>query len=216
MRTEVKQLDNRTIHLTMHDVSVAVANSIRRAAIAMVPTMAIDAVFFYENSSVMNDQVLAHRLGLIPLTTNLEDYVPNDECDCQSDYGCPKCSVTMTLDVASVDDVKVVTSGDLVSQDSSVVPVTADIPIVKLAPGEKITTEMRALIGRGAWHAKWQPVSRAVAKEVNGGSSVLVLESLGQLPPKELVLRSLSVLSAKLGELEGKLAIIQKRDEDDG
>jgi DNA-directed RNA polymerase subunit D len=136
--------------------------------------------------------------------------VPHDECDCESEYGCPKCSVTLTLDVAAEDEEVTVTSGDLKSEDSSVVPVTPDIPITKLASGEKLTTEMRALIGRGSWHAKWQPVSRAVAKQNDDDSSALIIESLGQLPPREIVLRALAILSGKMGDMEEALAELEE------
>ncbi|RLG59784.1 DNA-directed RNA polymerase subunit D [Candidatus Geothermarchaeota archaeon] len=256
MRVEVLERDNNRLSLILWDVPVIIANSIRRAMISEVPTLAIEHVFIYKNSSVMDDEILAHRLGLIPLKTDLQKYVPNDECECKSEMGCPKCSVTMYLEAKAGEEVKVVYSGDIKSEDEGVVPVSEDIPIVKLAPGQEISIEMRAIMGRGKEHAKWQPVSVAVVRgipvfmvdemtcdlcgkcidacpkkllEVRNGkimikdlyacttceacakscpkgaikvdidesSSILSLESNGQLRPEEIVLKAIEILMKK-------------------
>ena len=57
-------------------------------------------------------------------------------------------------------------SGDLVSDDEDVQPVYKNIPIVVLGPGQKISFEARARLGRGREHAKWSPVSAATHKYV--------------------------------------------------
>ncbi|KAI1383508.1 DNA-directed RNA polymerase [Hypoxylon trugodes] len=49
-------------------IDASIANAFRRISIAEIPTLAIDLVFIHNNTSVIQDEVLAHRLGLIPFT----------------------------------------------------------------------------------------------------------------------------------------------------
>ena len=67
---ELKE-DSMTFLLTKTDISVA--NALRRIMIAEVPTMAIDLVEFENNTSPLIDEFIAHRLGLIPLTSSHQD-----------------------------------------------------------------------------------------------------------------------------------------------
>lgn len=129
--------------------------------IAEVPTMAIDDVIIVENTSSMYDEVLAHRLGLIPLVTDLDSYVMPEACTCHSELGCGKCRVTLTMDVEAKDDILPVYSSDLKPDPSnpSIRPVSDRILITKLAPGQRIRLEAYAGLGIGQKHAKWQPVS---------------------------------------------------------
>lgn len=51
----------------MIGVDAAIANAFRRILIAEIPSLAIEFVYIHNNTSVIQDEVLAHRLGLIPL-----------------------------------------------------------------------------------------------------------------------------------------------------
>ena len=112
-------------------------NALRRLSISEVPTLAIDDVIILENSSVMHDEAIAHRLGLIPLRTDLDRFVMPHDCDCKSTLGCSKCRVLLVLDSEANEKTKVVTSGELLSEDELVKPVSRDIPIIILAPSQK-------------------------------------------------------------------------------
>jgi DNA-directed RNA polymerase subunit D len=153
-----------TLRFFLGGVDVAVANALRRIMIAEVPTMAIDDVVVIENSSTMRDEMVAHRLGLIPLRTDLDSYVLPEDCDCQSEMGCNKCSVTLTLVAEAVDATRTVYSKELKSLDPDIVPASMDIPILKLARGQRVRIETYARLGRGRDHAKWQPVSACAYK----------------------------------------------------
>lgn len=147
------QLDQRVAHFTLNDATPAFANSLRRAMISEVPTLAIENVRIYDNTSVLFDEMLAHRLGLIPLRTNLTTHVPMSECACQG-MGCPVCTATYTL---SVEGPRMVYSRDLVPADPESVPADENVPIVKLNEDQKIVLEARAVVNVGKEHAKWQP-----------------------------------------------------------
>ncbi|MEM0050021.1 MAG: DNA-directed RNA polymerase subunit D [Candidatus Bathyarchaeia archaeon] len=159
MRVLMLRKDELTASFIIEGISAAMANTFRRIILAEVPTMAIDDVIIYENSSVLHDEILALRLGLIPIKTDLKFYNPPEKCDCKSDLGCPKCRVIFTLDVEAKKGVRTIYSGDLIPEDPKIVPVSDKIPIVKLATGQRIRLEAYAKIGRGKDHAKWQPVS---------------------------------------------------------
>ena len=174
-------------------------NSLRRLAISEVPTLSIDDVVMLENSSVMHDEAVAHRLGLIPLRTDPGRFVMPHECDCKSTLGCSKCRVLLVLDSEATDKTKVVTSGELVSEDELVKPVSKEIPIIVLAPNQKLKFEAYARLGTGKDHAKWQPTSAAVVKDGKDENEIiLVLESNGALTAEEILVASVEKLASKV------------------
>jgi DNA-directed RNA polymerase subunit D len=121
--------------------------------IGEVPTLAIEDVRIYDNTSAFFDEMLAHRLGLIPIKTDLSTYSTQENCTCGG-AGCPGCTVTFTL---SVEGPKTVQSSDLIPQDPKATPVYDNIPIVKLIKGQKLVVEAKAILNTGREHAKWQP-----------------------------------------------------------
>jgi DNA-directed RNA polymerase subunit D len=159
VQSKILETRGNTLRFFLGGVDVAVANALRRIMLAEVPSMVIDNVVVIENSSPMRDEMVAHRLGLIPLKTDLDSYVLPEDCDCQSEMGCNKCSVTLTLVAEAVDATRTVYSKELKSLDPDVVPASMDIPILKLARGQRVRMETYARLGKGRDHAKWQPVS---------------------------------------------------------
>ncbi len=166
MDVEILEHSERHIKLLVKDTLLAFVNAIRRICIAEVPSMAIDYVYFIENNSPLYDEIIAHRLGLIPLTSDkaLDKYGSPEECRDNEER--EDCYARLYLEVEAGNTTKVVYSGDMVSDDEDVKPVYDKIPIVVLGPGQKISFEARARLGRGKEHAKWSPVSVAVHKYV--------------------------------------------------
>ncbi len=158
MKIEVLQKDETNFRIVVKDADVPLMNALRRAALAEVPNMAIDEVVMIENSSILQDEMIAHRLGLVPLKTDLDSYNLPDQCDCKSEFGCAQCRVTLTLNAESEEGTRAIYSGELISENPAIVPVSEKIPIAKLAKGQKIKLEAYARLGRGKVHAKWQPV----------------------------------------------------------
>ena len=153
MQLEIRKLDGDEMEFVLSGSNPAFANSIRRAAMREVPVMAVDEVEFKSNDSAMYDEVIAHRLALVPLRTPLKGYNLPEECSCREGR-CPKCSVEFTL---KKEGPAVVTTGDLKSSDEEVRPVSDSIPIVKLGRGQKLELTAIARLGVGKEHAKWQP-----------------------------------------------------------
>ncbi|MEM2972163.1 MAG: DNA-directed RNA polymerase subunit D [Candidatus Bathyarchaeia archaeon] len=164
MKVEVLEKDERNVRLLVQGVDTSFMNALRRLIIAEVPVMAIDEVVMLENSSILQDEIIAHRLGLIPLKTNLDGYNLPEECPCKSEFGCNLCRVTLTLDVEAKEGTRTVYSGELKSENPAIVPVSDKIPIIKLAKGQKLRLEAYARLGKGKNHAKWQPVSMCAYK----------------------------------------------------
>jgi DNA-directed RNA polymerase subunit D len=131
--------DDRETRFVARGVTPALANGIRRAILADVPTLSIDSVRFVENSSVMFDEVVALRLGLVPLTTP-DDYEEGEE-------------VTLSIDVEGPGTAY---SGDLVTSDPQVEPADENVPIIELKKGQRLELEADAVLGRGRDHAKHQ------------------------------------------------------------
>jgi len=130
---------DRTVRFLVRGVTPAFANGVRRSILADVPTLSIDSVRVIENSSVMFDEQIALRLGLVPLSTP-DDY-RSDE------------AVTLAIDVEGP---ATAYSGDLVSSDDQVQPADENVPIIDLKEGQRLELEADARLGVGKDHAKHQ------------------------------------------------------------
>ena len=199
---KILESSDSRIKVSIKGVDRVYANALRRFAISEVPCMAIDDVVIQQNSSVLYDEILAHRLGLIPLSTDLKGYVLPQDCSCKTDLGCSKCRVLLVLNAVATDEVKTIYSGDLRSEDDSVKPYVDNIPIVKLAPDHEIKLEAFAKLGKGRDHAKWQPVSVSTLTDTDDPSTFnLTLESTGSLPASEILSEATNILNTKLNEI---------------
>jgi DNA-directed RNA polymerase subunit D len=85
MDIETKKQDNQELVFIISGVDVPLVNAIRRISMVEVPTLAIDRVEFLKNDARIFDEALAHRLGQVPLITDLEVVKTREECDCD-DY----------------------------------------------------------------------------------------------------------------------------------
>jgi DNA-directed RNA polymerase subunit D len=131
---------DRRARFVARGLTPAFANGVRRAMIADVPTFSIDDVRFVENSSVMFDEMIGLRLGLVPLTTPLDDFEIGDV-------------VTLALDV---DGPATAYSGDLETSDALVTPADTNVPIIELKEGQRLELEADAVLETGKSHAKQQ------------------------------------------------------------
>ncbi|MGC9148495.1 MAG: DNA-directed RNA polymerase subunit D [Sulfolobales archaeon] len=187
INVKILKLTDTYIELLFSNIPLPILNAIRRIIQLEVPTLAIDEVIFYENSSPLYDEVISHRLGLIPLRSEeaIRRYRPPEECaKCMETYyaeipeeeaarpktsECENCFTYIRGSVENPDtssELKTFYSGELLSDDPYVQPVYKEIPIVILGPGQKISFDAKARLGRGIEHVKWSPVSVAGVRYV--------------------------------------------------
>jgi len=152
LKIEMVKKDSNSIVFILDDVDVSIANALRRTIISEVPTLAIEEVSFKKNSSSFFDEILSHRLGMVPIKTDLEIFNFKEDCGCKG-KGCPSCSLTLSLSKVGPG---IVYSDDLISEDAKLMP-KKGIPILKLGKGQEIQLEANAVLGKGVTHAKWQP-----------------------------------------------------------
>ena len=188
---EVVSRDKRRIMIKIKDVPVQYANALRRICLNGIPVYAVDTVDVVTNTSVMADEAIAHRLGLVPLRTDPADEVVD--------------KVMLTLD-ATADRTRTVLSGELASDDSYVKPISSGIPIVELAPGQSVKLEAYAKLGKGVDHAKWNSANVSVLTESDApGERMLTVESTGAIVPEQIVMAAVSELSRRLDEFKGTI-----------
>ncbi|MFH1506118.1 MAG: DNA-directed RNA polymerase subunit D [archaeon] len=141
------------LSFTFKGEDISYANVLRRLMLTEVPVMAIEDVELKKNSSALYDEMISHRLGLIPLKTDLKSYNLPLECKCKG-AGCAQCTLKLTLKVTGP---KMVYASDLRSKDPKVKPVFPKTPIVKLLQGQELQLVATAVLGQGKDHMKFSP-----------------------------------------------------------
>ena len=208
---EVISKDNDKIAVKIKGIPIQYANALRRVCLNGVPVFAIDTVDIIENSSVLPDEGLAHRLGLIPITTDLSRFNEPSKCECQSETGCSNCKVMLVLDSGDSDVTRSVLTNELSSEDDAIKPVSDKIPIVHLAPGQRIKIECYARLGRGTEHAKWNSANISTIIDTDkDDEKILTVESTGALNPEQIILAGVDEVSNKLGQFKETIDQIQE------
>jgi DNA-directed RNA polymerase II subunit RPB3 len=159
-----------------------------------VPTMAIDVVEVIDNTSVLADEFICHRLGLIPLNSkNVDDVLYSRDCECE-DY-CEQCSVILTLNARCTgDEVMKVYARDLIvsegrPNDEVGTPVITDPEglgsvIAKLRKNQSVHMKCIAKKGIAKEHAKWAP-SAAIGFEYDPSNKLRHLDYWYEEDPKK-------------------------------
>ena len=193
MSLNVISQNEQKISIKLKGIPLQYANALRRICLNGVPIYAIDTVDILVNSSVLADEGIAHRLGLIPLKTELSAVQQNNESD----------KIMFTLDSGETSESRTILSGELKSQDDIVKPIADNIPIVTLAPGQRLNIEAYARLGRGTEHAKWNSANVSTLTESeNDDERILTVETTGALEPQHIVLSSVEELSKRLDEFK--------------
>lgn len=239
------------VDFVLGNVDLAVANSLRRTMLAEIPTLAIDLVEIDVNTSVLADEFLAHRLGLIPLVSEgIQSLKYSRDCTC--DNYCPRCSVTYELRAkCDTDSTMTVYARDLLKYNNGLtlgeVVFKNELdkgPIIcKLRKHQELLITCIAKKGIAKEHAKWSPCA-AVGFEYDPWNKLkhtdywyevdaneewpkskncdweeqpdpeekfdykakpndfyFDVETVGNLPPNEVVLQGIATLQTKLASI---------------
>jgi DNA-directed RNA polymerase subunit D len=168
---KIKVLDSNptSMSILLEDTSPSMANALRRTLLVNVPKMAIEDVEFhlgpirgeegreYESITPLFDENIAHRLGLMPIPTDLKQFVRREECKTCNGEGCPSCTIIYSLNkqgpcTVYSRDLEPVGGMEYRIKDEN-------IPIVKLGDGQALLVYATAVLGTGKEHAKWQSVN---------------------------------------------------------
>ena len=191
--------DDKKISVKIKGVSSHYANALRRICLNGIPVFAIDTVDVIENSSVLPDEGIAHTLGLIPLKTELRG---SDELNSR---------VMLVLDSEATENTKVVTSAELESKDQVVKPISNQIPIIHLAPGQRVKLEAYARLGRGTEHSKWNSANVSILTNTDKTDEyVLTVETAGSLEPRQIIIAGIEELSKRLEEFKESLVNLKE------
>src|SRR3989344_2009016 len=155
-KMEIKLLskDKAKVRVHVKGTTAAEMNTYRRTILDKLPAMAIDTVEFLENSSALYDEMLAHRLGLVVLKTDVESYFIRENCKCKG-VGCARCTLDLTLDVEGP---CMVYAEQLKSKDPAVIPVHGKTLLVKLLANQKVKLIAHAILSSGNENIKFADV----------------------------------------------------------
>ena len=211
MSLEIINENEQKVSVKIKGVPIQYANALRRICLNGVPIYAVESIDVLENSSVLADEGIAHRVGLIPLKTDLSRFNEPSNCDCQSESGCSNCKILLVLDSGESDETRSVLSSELSSEDETVKPVSEKIPIVQLAPGQKIKVECYARLGRGTEHAKWNASNVAMLTDTDkDNEKILTIESTGALNPEQIVLEGVEEVAKRVVEFKDMITKIEE------
>jgi len=149
---KIKKTENKLV-FEISGINPSLANTLRRLMMVEVPTLAIQTVTFLKNTSALYDEIIAHRMGLIPIKTDLKSYNFKEECKCKG-KGCALCELKIKL---KTDGPCYVDSSELKSKDPKCTPAYEEIPITYLNKDHKLELEATAILGKGKTHIKFSP-----------------------------------------------------------
>ena len=169
---------------TIEDTNTYYANSLRRTMISDVPTLAIDTVNVFDNTSILTDEILVHRLGLIVLNSSIIDIG----------------DITMELDAACDEEEMYVTASMLKCNNSKIYAVNPGTIILKLYKGQKINLKCVIKKGIGRDHAKWMPVAAIgynISQKGDGLKIILSIEPVGSLSGETILSQAKDIMKTR-------------------
>ncbi|KAG2745784.1 hypothetical protein P692DRAFT_20849892 [Suillus brevipes Sb2] len=180
---KIQRLSSRSIEFDLVGVDASIANAYRRILLAEVPTICVERVYIWDNTSVVVDEVLAQRIGLVPLNV---DPTLMDMKQTQNDQATDRNTLVFRLQVAcerrknapkdTTDPSKLYINHEVLSShfnwvpqgeqeivmaDNPPAPTNPNIVLTKLRPGQGVDMELHAVKGVGKDHAKFCPVATA-------------------------------------------------------
>ncbi|KAG1696487.1 DNA-directed RNA polymerases I and III subunit RPAC1 [Nymphon striatum] len=178
-KVNVITLTDSEMEFDMIGIDAAIANAFRRIMMSEVPTMAIDKIFMYNNTSIIQDEVLAHRIAMVPIKVDprLFNYrQENDEkgnCADTIEFRLQvKCTKNKNPSNDATGSSRLYINNKVMSKQlewvpisnqrdlfNDIKPVDDSIPLADLRPGQEIDLKAHCVKGIGHDHAKFSPVA---------------------------------------------------------
>lgn len=182
----ISHLSERSSTFDLIHIDTSIANAFRRIMISEVPSVAAETVYVFNNTSVIQDEVLAHRIGLIPLKVDPDTLTWIDTSQDEKDRFTDENTIVMSLDVSctknphppqgSTDPKELYRNSHVYAKDlkfepqgrqleifknNPVIAADPDILLAKLRPNQEISLRAHCILGVGSDHAKFSPVATA-------------------------------------------------------
>lgn len=183
---DISLIGERCANFDLIGIDTSITNAFRRIMISDVPSVAAETIYVFNNTSVIQDEVLAHRIGLIPLKVDPDTLSWIDPSTSEADRFTDENTIVLTLDISctrnpdapagSTDPKQMYRNSNVYAKDlkfesqgrqvelfknNPVVPTDPNILLAKLRPGQEISLRAHCILGVGSDHAKFSPVSTA-------------------------------------------------------
>jgi len=197
---KIETNDSNYCEILIRNISLRQISKLRKILISQIQTMAIEFIEVEQNSSALPDETIIHRLCLLPIhCINIENFVHMNDCECEDEAGCNKCSIPFLLNVTGKGKNKyMVTSDHIEFSQKSLEIVASRIPIFFLRNGESVIIRGKVQKCTGSVHFKWSPVTNAVVfYQVKDHSYRLSFEGIGQLKNEIIIKKAIDMLNNK-------------------
>lgn len=190
MNLKILEKSDSKISFSVEGINEGFANSLRRIMMNEIPVMAVENVDIEENTSGLFDEVIAHRLSLLPIKFSHKHFSFKENCKCEG-KGCSRCEVSFSLEksgpyLVKASDMEI--KGDVAFADN-------DAPIIELLENQRLKLEAFAQLGTGKVHAKWQSAVAGYRQEKN--KFVFSVESVCGLTASEILEKALDMIEEK-------------------
>ncbi|MBU0530808.1 MAG: DNA-directed RNA polymerase subunit D [Nanoarchaeota archaeon] len=206
MKIKIIKKNSEKMVFTLEGASLAFANALRRIMISEVPVMAVDWIDVHNNTSVLFDEMLAHRIGMMPIKFDPTKFNLIGECKCES-KGCSLCQAVFAV---SKTGPCMVYSGDTKPSNKATSFTDGRFPIVELLKRQEVKLEAVARLGRGEEHSKYQAaiVGYDYDPEAKPLKFTLNVETVSGLKPEQIVAKSVEILKSKASDFKKEAAKI--------
>lgn len=214
--------ENNCLEIIFKNTHHSFLNAIRRIVLTEIPTLAFDQILFEKNSSNMNEDMLGHRISLLPIQTSreiVERFEYKSSCPCK--IGCEKCEICFSLDVCNTDtnEVKHVYCKDLRTTDErqgvSLLKYNRNnngILLCTLLPSQRIQLTTKAVKGNAKQHQKWSPVNVCHFQALDKQTYSFYLECNHNVDTFDILKEAFAILEKKFNDMKKKLKLYKQTE----
>lgn len=204
MKIRIVKKNAEKMEFVVEGISLSMASALRRIMVSEVSTMAVDWIDMHNNTSVLFDEMLAHRIGMMPIKFDPTKFNLMGECKCDG-KGCSLCQAVFAVNKTGP---SMVYSGDMKASNKGTQFMDDHFPIVELLKNQAVKLEGVARLGRGEEHSKFQAaiVGYDYDPEAKPLKFTFHVETVSGLKPEHIVTKAIEVLKIKATEFKKEAA----------